>query len=93
MALLQPLGGLLWLRLLLWLLLRLLLWLLLWLLWLALALRLLLWPWLLVLLWLLLWLLPLCGRWPRPLLPVGSGGGGIWRLGLGHWLALLLRPL
>ncbi|MEC7299386.1 MAG: hypothetical protein VXW43_11980 [Pseudomonadota bacterium] len=28
------------------------------------------------------------GRWPWPLLPVGSGGKGVWRLGLGHWLAL-----
>ena len=64
------------------------------LLWLALALRLLLWLWLLVLrLQLLLWLVLLRGRRPWPLLPVGSGDEGIWRLGLGDWLALLLRPL
>ena len=45
-------------------------------------------------LWLLrLWLLPLLGRWPWPVLPVGSGDEGIRRLGLSHWLALLLRLL
>ena len=33
------------------------------------------------------------GRWPWPLLPVGSGGKGVWRLGLGHWLALWLLLL
>ena len=50
--------------------------------------------WLLVLrLQLLLWLVLLRGRRPWPLLPVGSGDEGIWRLGLGDWLALLLRPL
>ena len=93
MALLQPLGGLLWLLLLPWLLLRLLLRLvlrLLLLLWLALALRLVPWLWLLVLQLLLLWLLLSRGRWPWPLLPVGSGGEGVWRLGLGDWLALQL---
>ena len=95
-ALLQPLGGLLWLLLLPWLLLRLLLRLvlrLLLLLWLALALRLVPWLWLLVLQLLLLWLLLSRGRWPWPLLPVGSGGEGVWRLGLGDWLALQLLLL
>ena len=95
-ALLQPLGGLLWLLLLLWLqprlLLRLVLRLLL-LLWLALALRLVPWLWLLVLQLLLLWLLLSRGRWPWPLLPVGSGGEGVRRLGLGDWLALQLLLL
>ena len=79
-ALLQPLGGLLWLLLLPWLLLRLLRRLvprLLLLLWLALALRLVPWLWLLVLQLLLLWLLLSRGRWPWPLLPVGSGGEGV----------------
>ena len=94
-SLLLPLGGLLWL---------LLLWLLLWrLLWLLLVhllvLRLVLVLWLVLRLWLPrlwllpLWLLPLLGRWPWPVLPVGSGDEGIWRLGVGHWLALLLRRL
>ena len=70
--------------LLLWLLQRLVPRLLLLQLWLALVLRLVPWLWLLV-----LRLLVLRGRWPWPLLPVGSGGEGVWRLGLGHWLALL----
>ena len=93
-SLLLPLGGLLWL-LLLWLLLWRLLWLLLVHL-LVLRLVLVLWLvlWLVLRLWLLpLWLLPLLGRWPWPVLPVGSGDEGIWRLGVGHWLALLLRRL
>ena len=37
--------------------------------------------------------LPLLGRWLWPLLPMGSGGEGIWRLGLGHRLLRLLRLL
>ena len=81
-----PLGGLLWL-LVLWLL---VLWLLV--LWLLLWLLLALWLWLLRLWLLFLWLLPLLRWWPWPVLPVGSGDEGIWWLGLGHWLAQLLRP-
>ena len=51
-----------------------------------------LWLWLLRLWLLFLWLLPLLRWWPWPVLPVGSGDEGIWWLGLGHWLAQLLRP-
>ena len=62
-------------------------------LWLALALRQVLWLWLLVLRLPLLWLLLQRRWWPWPLLLAGSGGEGVWRLGLGHRLALLLPLL